>query len=71
MTVIPNFLVAGILTIIVSIVIIAWAGVAIQRKNGGLILIGLSIILLLVGGGFGAPVIGFIAGAIGTRIRRV
>jgi len=69
MTLIPDFFVAGVLTIVFSVITIAWAALAIQRKNGGVILIVLSIILLLVGGGFLAPVLGIIAGAIGTRIK--
>ena len=45
-----------------------WAVAFVQRKNGGLVLIFLSILLLLVGGGFGPPLIGIIVGAAGTRI---
>jgi hypothetical protein len=69
MTVIPDFFVAGVVTIIVALVVLLWSAAFVQKKNGWLVLIILSIILLLVGGGFGAPVLGFIAGAIGTRIR--
>jgi len=38
----------------------------IQRKNGGLTLILLSILMLLVGGGFIPPLFGIIAGVIGS-----
>ncbi len=69
MTIIPNFFVTGVLTIIVSLFVILWAAVFVQRKNGGLVLILLSIIQLLVGGGFISPVLGIIAGVVGTRIQ--
>jgi hypothetical protein len=47
MTIIPNFLVTGVLAIIVSLIVILWAAVFVQRKNVGLVLILLSIIQLL------------------------
>jgi len=68
MTVVPNLLVAGILTIMISLVVMAWSVVFVQKKHGGLILIFLSIALLLVGGGFGPPIIGFLAGVAGLGI---
>jgi hypothetical protein len=70
MTVIPDFFVAGVVTIIFSLIVLGWAAVLVQRKNGGLVLILLSIMLLLVGGGFLPPALGIIAGAVGTRIKR-
>ncbi|HDP36314.1 MAG TPA: hypothetical protein ENN27_00375 [Candidatus Atribacteria bacterium] len=39
MTIIPNFLITGVLAIIVSLSIMVWAVAFVQRKNGGLILI--------------------------------
>ena len=68
MTLISNFLVTGILAIIISLIIVVWAAVFIQRKNSGLILILLSILMLLVGGGFIPAFTGIIAGVAGTRI---
>jgi hypothetical protein len=47
MTIIPDFLVTGVLAIIVSLIVILWAAVFVQRKNVGLVLILLSIIQLL------------------------
>ncbi len=70
MTVIPSFYISGITTIILGLIVIAWAGAFVQRKYGGLILIALSAILLLVGGGFVPPILGVIAGVIGTRVKR-
>jgi hypothetical protein len=69
MTIIPSFLVSGILTVIVGVLVAVWAAKFVQRKNGGLVLILLSIILLLVGGGLFPPVFGVAAGIIGTRIK--
>ena len=68
MTIVPNLLVTGVLAIIVSLVLLVWAAAFVQRKNGGLVLILLSIIQLLVGGGVGPPLVGIIAGVAGTRI---
>jgi hypothetical protein len=45
------------------------AAVYIHRKNGRLVLILLSIMMLAVGGGIIPPVIGVIAGIIGTQIK--
>ena len=67
-TIVPNLLVTGILTLIVSLIIIIWATAFVQRKNGGRVLILLSIIMLLVGGGIGPPVIGILAGVAGLGI---
>ena len=70
MTILPNFLVTGLLTIILGLLILIWSAAFVQRKNGGSILILLSIVLLLVGGGFFPPLIGIIGGAAGTRINK-
>ena len=68
MTVIPSFLVTGILATVIGLITMIWAAAFVQRKNGGIVLILLSIALLLIGGGMFPPVIGIIAGVIGTRI---
>jgi len=68
MTIVPNLLVSGILAILFSLIFLVWATMFVQRKNGGLVLILLSILMLLVGGGFGPPMLGIIVGAAGTRI---
>ena len=65
MTLIPSFLITGVFAILVSVVVIAWAAIFLGRKNGGLTLILLSILMLLVGGGFIPPLFGIIAGVIG------
>ena len=68
MTIIPNLLVTGILAIILSLMYLVWATKFVQRKNSGLVLMLLSIVMLLVGGGIFPPVIGIFIGALGTRI---
>ena len=69
MTIVPSFLVTGVLTIIFGLLVAIWAAKFVQRKNGGLVLILLSTIMLLVGGGLFPPVFGVAAGIIGTRIK--
>lgn len=68
LTIVPNLLVTGILTIIISLTIIIWSAFFIGRKNGGQILIILSFILLLVGGGIAPPIICILAGISGLGI---
>jgi hypothetical protein len=71
MTILPDFLITGILAVIIGLVIIIWSMGFIQRKRGGIILIILSVLLLLFGGGLFPPLIGIIGGAVGTKINKV
>ena len=50
-TLIPNFLVTGIVAMMVGFAIIIWSLGFVHRKNGSFILILLFLLLLLVGGG--------------------
>jgi hypothetical protein len=68
MTVVPNLLITGILAMSVSLVFLVWVTMFVQRKHGGLVLILLSLVMLLVGGGFGPPLLGVILGVAATRI---
>jgi hypothetical protein len=68
MSIVPNLLVTGILAILVSLVFLVWATMFAQREHGGLVLILLSVGMLLVGGGFGPPILGVIVGVAATRI---
>lgn len=68
MTIVPNLVATGVLALIVSFAVVIWSVAFVQRKHGGLVLILLSIAMLLVGGGFGPPIIGILAGVAGTRI---
>ena len=67
-TIVPNLLVTGILAITISLILMIWAGAFVQRKNGGQTMILLSVIMLLVGGGVGPPVMGILAGVAGLGI---
>jgi hypothetical protein len=68
MTLVPNMAVTGVLAIIAALAVGVWAVWFIERPHGGLILIGLSVLLLLVGGGFGPPMVAAIIGVAATRI---
>lgn len=68
MTIIPNFLITGILALLVSLALLIWATGFVQRKNGGWFMIFLSIVLLLVGGGIFPPIFGILIGAVATKI---
>jgi hypothetical protein len=68
MTIVPNFLVTGILAIVTGIIVTIWAGKFIEHKNGGLILILLSIAMLLVGGGLVPVFFGVAGGVIGVLL---
>lgn len=68
MTIVPNLLATGIVAIAVSLVFLVWVTVFVQRRHGGLILVLLSVAMLLLGGGFGPPILGVIVGLAATRI---
>ncbi|MBC7251892.1 MAG: hypothetical protein H5T62_16635 [Anaerolineae bacterium] len=68
MTIVPNLLVTGALTSIVSLALIIWSVAFVHRKHGGLVQLLLSIAMLLVGGGFGPPIIGMLASVAGFGI---
>jgi hypothetical protein len=70
MSILPNFLITGILAMLLGLTMIVWSAAYVQRKDGGLVLILLSVALLLFGGGIFPPLIGVIGGGAGTRINR-
>ena len=51
-TIVPNFLISGILAIITSSLVIIWSLRYVHRRNGALVLLILSITQMLVGGGW-------------------
>jgi hypothetical protein len=65
MTIVPNLLVAGMLTILVSSALVVWAAAFVERRHGVGVLLLLTVVMLLVGGGFAPPVIGLLGGAAG------
>ncbi|HSK97825.1 MAG TPA: hypothetical protein VK891_14480 [Euzebyales bacterium] len=68
MTVVPNLLVTGVLAVLVGLAVAVWSIWFAGRRHGGLVLVGLSVALLLVGGGLVPPVMGVVLGAVATRI---
>lgn len=70
MSIIPNFLITGILAILFSVILIVWAGWFVQRRHGGWVQMALSVLLLLFGGGFFPPIIAFVGGLAGMQINR-
>lgn len=70
MTVIPSLLITGILAISLGLIVAVWSAFFLRTKPDGLVLILLCIPLLLFGGGIFPPLIGVIAGALGTRIHK-
>ncbi len=52
LTIVPNFLVTGILAMIASLAVIIWSAAFIRRKHGALVFFALSVAQFLVGGGF-------------------
>jgi hypothetical protein len=70
MTVIPDLRVTGVLAIVVGLTVALWSIWFAGHRHGGLVLVGLSVLLLLVGGGVVPPVMGVVLGAVATRMRR-
>jgi hypothetical protein len=68
LTLLPSFLVAGILTVIVALLVTIWAAAFIDLKHSAGVLLLLSIILLLVGGGFGPAFMAMIGSLVATQI---
>lgn len=55
-SIIPNFLVTGVLAMSVGAAMIVWAFLFFRKKSGSRTLILLSVVLFLVGGGFAPPI---------------
>jgi hypothetical protein len=70
LTIIPNMLFSGILATIVGLSVTLWAGYYIDRKYGAQVLMLLSIMLWLVGGGFAPIFMAMFASVAATRINK-
>jgi hypothetical protein len=70
LTVIPNLLVSGILAESLGLLVIIWSTGFVQRKNGAAVLLLLSILLCLVGGGFAPIFLALLAVMTATRINQ-
>ncbi|MFX1275333.1 MAG: hypothetical protein ACFFBP_00085 [Promethearchaeota archaeon] len=68
MTFIPNFLITGIVAIIIGIFTIIWSIGFVHRKFGALGLFTLTILTLLFGGGIAFFILGILISIIATRI---
>lgn len=64
MTIIPNLLVTGILALIFGVLLSVWSAKYVSKKHSGLVMILLSIVLLLFGGGLIPPLFGIVAGMV-------
>jgi hypothetical protein len=68
MTVIPNLLVTGVLAILLSLALLVWATLFVQRKHGALVMILIAIAMLLAGGGIFPPALAIISGVVASKI---
>lgn len=69
-TIIPNFLITGILAMLVGLAIIVWSIGYVHKPRGPLVYLLLFILLFLVGGGIGQVPFFISAWAVSTRIHR-
>jgi protein-S-isoprenylcysteine O-methyltransferase Ste14 len=69
MSLIPNLLVTGITAMLVGLGLAVWAVAFVGRWRGGLVLGALSLLALLVGGGFVPVFIGMVAAVTASRLR--
>ena len=68
-TIVPNFLITGILAVLVGIALIIWSVGFVDRKQGPLVLFLLNVLLFLFGGGIAAPIVIYpLAGITATQI---
>lgn len=68
MSLVPNLLVSGVLSVVVAT---AFGWVAVHRpdrRHSAQLLLGLSLLLLLVGGGFGPPLLGALTALLAARL---
>jgi hypothetical protein len=70
LTLLPTLRAAGGLTVLISLLILVWSLFFLQHRSGGAMLITLSVLLLLAGGGIFPPLFGVIGGAAGTQINK-
>jgi hypothetical protein len=70
LTVIPSFLISGIFSVILGVIVTVWAIGFIDLKYGALVLMLLSLALFLVGGGFAPIFMALIASLAASRIQK-
>jgi hypothetical protein len=69
LSIIPSFLISGIIVSVLSIAIFVWCIIGVKYKNAGLILICIFLTAMIFGGGFIPIFIGIIAGIFGIRMQ--
>jgi len=70
-TILPTFLLTGILAILVGIATIVWSVWYIDQRHGSLVFLLLNVMLFLFGGGIAAPILIYpAAGIAATRIHK-
>ena len=70
MSLIPNLLITGIAAVMVGLLLVVWAAAFAWRVYGALLFGGLSLLALLVGGGFVPVFIGLVAAFTSSRINK-
>lgn len=70
LSIVPDLLLSGLLTLGVSVSVALWAAWFADRRYGGRGLAALSALMLLVGGGFGPPVLGLLAALVAGAANR-
>jgi hypothetical protein len=70
LTIIPSFMISGILAVILGIAVMVWAIGFVDRKFGAGVLMLLSIALFLVGGGFAPIFMALVASLTASRIHK-
>jgi hypothetical protein len=68
LTIVPSFLFTGILAVTVGLLVVLWSSRFVHRKYGAAVLLGLSILLFLVGGGFAPIFLAIVATVTATGI---
>jgi hypothetical protein len=68
MSLVPDLLVSGVASVLVALVLGVVACCCPRRPRSGRLLVGLSLLLLVVGGGFGPPLLGVLTGLLASRI---
>lgn len=69
-SIVPNFLITGILAMLVGIAIIVWSIKFVDKKYGAAVFISLFVLLFLVGGGIGQIVFFLPLWGLSTRINK-
>jgi hypothetical protein len=68
LTVIPDLLVSGLITVLAAVVLGALVVLRPAGRRTGPIVLGLALLLLLIGGGFGPPLLAIVVGLMAMRI---